>query len=91
MNIKMIQITPEQLSELLKEVVTEQLEKFKGNSPNAPKEKKLYSREETCQVFGISKPCLHDWTNKGILKSIRVGGRVYYNASQIDLLINKKG
>ena len=92
MNIlEVVQVTPEQLSQILKEVVCEQLAEFTKDNPRQPKEKALLSIDETRQYFGISKPCLYDWTKKGILKSHKVGGRVFYKRSDIDQLTNKKG
>ena len=84
-------MTPEQLSEIFQSVLVSELNKIGPRLYVKKEEKKLYSREETCKIFSISKPCLNDWTKKGLIKSIRVGGRVYYSASQIDLIINKKG
>jgi predicted DNA-binding transcriptional regulator AlpA len=88
--LEVVQITPEQLSQILKEVVSEQLEQFTKDNPKQSKGKELLSREETRQYFGISKPCLHDWTKKGILKAHKVGGRVFYKRSEIEQLTTKK-
>lgn len=59
-------------------------------STSTNKESELMSRNETCSYFGISKPCLHDWTKRGILKSHRIGGRVFYKRSDIEALTEKR-
>ena len=87
--LEMVQITPKQLSQLLREVVKEQLQEL--HQPQPSNKQALLSRQQTCDYFGISKPCLHDWVKNGILKPTKVGGRVYFKQSDIDLVINKKG
>lgn len=43
----------------------------------------LLSREETRDYLKISFPTLCKWTAEGILKSYRLGGRVYYKQHEI--------
>jgi len=91
MQLEIIQITTEQLSQILKEVVSEQLKELGQYQSEKTEERNLLSRQQTCDYFGISKPCLHDWVKNGILKPTKVGGRVYFKQSDINLVINKKG
>ena len=48
-------------------------------------QEKLLSPAETCKLFepAISKPTLQSWTEQGLLKDYRIGGRVYYRYSEI--------
>ena len=52
--------------------------------------KRYLSADEVCQHFGITKPTLHDWKNRKIVKSYKLGGRVYYRLSEIEsaMIIN---
>lgn len=52
--------------------------------------KRYLSADEVCKHFGITKPTLHDWKNRKIIHSYKLGGRVYYNLSQIEsaMIIN---
>jgi excisionase family DNA binding protein len=43
----------------------------------------LLSRQETASYLKISLVTLHEWTNQGILKSYKIGGRVYYKQDEI--------
>lgn len=43
----------------------------------------LMSREEASSYLRISLPTLHKWTNEGLLKAYRLGGRVYYKQHEI--------
>lgn len=43
----------------------------------------LMSREEAGAYLKISLPTLHKWTNEGVLKAYRLGGRVYYKQHEI--------
>lgn len=46
---------------------------------------RLISPEETCNLFHpkISKVTLRSWTNQGLIKSHRIGRRVYYKHEEI--------
>lgn len=42
------------------------------------------TRHQTAALLDVSLVTIHDWTNKGILLSYRLGNRVYYKRSEID-------
>jgi hypothetical protein len=46
---------------------------------------KLLSPADTCLIFqpSISKVTLASWTDHGLLKAYRMGGRVYYKHSEV--------
>lgn len=46
--------------------------------------KKYLSADEVCSMFGVSKPTIHDWRKRGILKSYKMGARVYYRLDEIE-------
>lgn len=89
---KMVFITAEELevllnhsNELIKERVDYLLQQLQVS--NQSKEEYL-SRKRTAELFDISFPCLNDWTKKGILKSYRLGARIYYKRSELDNTIS---
>lgn len=43
----------------------------------------LLSRKKTAALLDISLPTLSDWTNKGVLKSYRIGGKVFYRDDEV--------
>lgn len=45
---------------------------------------RLYTRQETAKYLRISLPTLNEWSKTGVLKSYRLGNRVYYKQSEIE-------
>ena len=88
--INFVGVTPDNfLNELVSRVKTAllaDLEKsFKDNEP-----KRYLSADEVCQRFGVTKPTIHEWRKRKILKSYKLGSRVYYRLDQIEkaMIIN---
>ena len=52
--------------------------------------KRYLSADEVCKRFGITKPTLHEYRKRNILKSYRLGARVYYRLDEIEnaMIIN---
>ncbi len=73
-------ITPGDLIELLRPMVHEEVKQVKSEMPE-----QLLSPSETCKMFQppISKVTLKAWTDQGKLQDHRIGGRVYYKASEV--------
>lgn len=55
---------------------------------NAPK--RYLSADDVCQRFGVTKPTIHEWRKRKILKSYKLGSRVYYRLDEIEnaMIIN---
>lgn len=47
----------------------------------------LLSRKETAKKLCISLPTLHQWTKNGNIQAHRIGGRVLYKWSEIELAL----
>jgi|TARA_R110000824_G_scaffold113073_1_gene262632 predicted DNA-binding transcriptional regulator AlpA len=57
--------------------------KFEDNKPL-----RLMTIKQVVEMLSITRPTLHKWTTKdNILKSIQIGGRVYYKGQDIDNLV----
>lgn len=52
---------------------------FKDNEP-----KRYLSADEVCKRLSITKPTIHEWKKRGILKSYKLGSRVYYRFDEIE-------
>lgn len=52
--------------------------------------KKLLSKTETAEFFGVSTQTLDNWRDAGILKPVKVGRRVYYTAESINEVLTPK-
>lgn len=75
-------LAPNDLEELIRKVVGEQLEAFrKNNSIEKPDE--LLTREEVCLLLKISLTSLWNWTKKEKLKAYGIGNRVYYKRGEL--------
>jgi len=75
-------LAPSDLEELIRKVVSEQLEAFRGNgSTENPEE--LLTREESCLLLKISLTSLWNWTKKGKLIAYGIGNRVYYKRGEL--------
>jgi excisionase family DNA binding protein len=59
---------------------------------NEKKKEKLYTVEETCEIFNISVGTLHNWRNAGKIKSVKVGHRPLFPQDEIDRvkIVNKR-
>ena len=52
--------------------------------------KRFLSADEVCTRFGVTKPTIHEWRKRKILKSYKLGARVYYRLDEIEsaMIIN---
>lgn len=94
MKIHLFEITPEQLKELIASILTEKFNLLKDSlySNHTSELKDLNTPKETAEYFGITKPCLYSWNQKGLIESHKIGGRVYYKRTEIEKLTSlKKG
>lgn len=46
--------------------------------------KRYLSADEVCKRFRITKPTLYEYRKRNILKSYRLGARVYYRLDEIE-------
>jgi DNA invertase Pin-like site-specific DNA recombinase len=76
-------MTPEELRQIIKEVIKEELLEVRKQLEENDSEG-LLSRKETCEFLKISLTTLWHWTNKGKIDSYGIGNRVYYK--KVDLL-----
>ena len=46
--------------------------------------------DEVCKRFAVTKPTIHEWRKRKILKSYKLGSRVYYRLDEIEnaMIIN---
>jgi len=75
-------LSPEKLTELIKDGVKSQLEDFKKTlQTHNPDE--LLTRTETCKFLQIDSSTLWHWTNKGKVKAYGIGNRRYYKKAEL--------
>lgn len=75
-----MQIDLDSFGQFIQKLVREELEKI---IPVQSKEKEFYTREETAKLLNVSLTTLFHWNNQGILKTKKLGKRVYYSKSDV--------
>ena len=87
----LIQISPEQLSEMIISGIREELQKFQSVSEEKSNNKDLMTRKEVCDYLQCSQTSLWDWTRKGKISATKVGKRkVLYRKKDIDTFLNEQ-
>lgn len=75
-------LSPEALTELIKDGVKSQLEDFK-KSFNTHNPDELLTREQTCKLLQIDSSTLWHWTNKGKVTAYGIANRRYYKRGEL--------
>ena len=88
--IQMIQVSPDQLAELISESLQARIDDLIKSNNNTPhKESETFlTRKETAQFFQISLYTVHDWMKKGIIKPYKAGNRTYFKESELIDVLN---
>ena len=87
----LIQISPEQLSEIIISGIREELQKFQSVSGEKSNNKDLMTRKEVCDYLQCSQTSLWDWTRKGKIIATKVGKKkVLYRKKDVDTFLNKQ-
>lgn len=50
----------------------------------------LFTISKLVSVFETTRPTIYSWIDLGLLKPIKLGGRVYFNQADIEKLIEEK-
>lgn len=75
-------VSPEILTELIKEGVKSQLDDFKKDFQTQNLDE-LLTREQTCEFLQIDSSTLWHWTNKGKVTVYGIGNRRYYKKAEL--------
>jgi len=85
----LIQISPEQLSQMIISGIREELQKFQSVSGEKSNNKDLMTRKEVCDYLQCSQTSLWDWTRKGKIIATKVGKKkVLYRKNDVDIFLN---
>jgi excisionase family DNA binding protein len=82
-SIKIVQLTPEELSAYLAQAVKEQFTELKSLF-KANEKTELLTRSEIASLLKVDKSTIYNWTRSGVLKSYSIKGRVYFKRSEIE-------
>jgi excisionase family DNA binding protein len=84
-SVEVQQVNANELVELIAKGIKEQLKEFSIRLNSEPIEslKPHLTRKETASYFNVSLNCLNMWVNKGIIKSYKVGQKVFFKREEI--------
>lgn len=92
-NVQFIQITPQELAQMISEEVSKSLKDhirvLQKNDANE-EYKEFLSRKETSEYLGVSYSCIHEWSRQGILKPYKIGNRVFFKFEEIKQKLRSK-
>lgn len=84
--IQFIQVTPNELVNLITESVKTQIQELSihlKESQPTKESKEFLNRNETAKLFGVSLPTIHLWQNNGILRVYKMGNRCFFKYSEL--------
>ena len=85
----LIQISPEQLSQMIISGIKEELQKFQSVSGEKSNNKDLMTRKEVCDYLQCSQTSLWAWTKNGKIIATKVGKKkVLYRKKDVDTFLN---
>ena len=86
--IQITQFTPNELKSLLMEGVQQVVNQIREEfQPKTPTE--YLTRKQVAKMLDINLTTLNNWTNKGVLISYGIQGRVYYKRDEVEKAIIK--
>lgn len=80
-------LTADQLSEMIRESLRDELQLFRPARPKS--ETKYLTRQETARRLRISLVTLTDWVNRGKICAHKIGGRVLFRDSDVEAALNQ--
>lgn len=90
-SIQLLNITTNDLTNLIKEGIKSELSDFKNSINPESLESPHLTRRQTAEFFGVSLNCVNDWTRKGILRAYKVGQRTFFKRSELlQVMFNQK-
>ena len=75
-------LSRQDLTQLIKEIVRSQLEDFK-ETLNTHNPDELLTREEACKLLKVDSSTLWRWTNKGKVIAYGIGSRRFYKKEEL--------
>ncbi len=89
-SIQLIQISVEELTEIITKEMSKTCEVFaeKSNNKKEVQLRPFLTRKETAEFFGISLVCLHSWINKNRIKPYKIEGKIFFKYDELVKLLD---
>lgn len=86
--VTQIQITPDQLTELIRGAVRSELANYTPPTPEGSNLPEYLTRRQTAETLQVSLTTLHDWANDSedrpaVLVPLKINGRVRYKRADV--------
>jgi excisionase family DNA binding protein len=82
------EISPDELKQLLAEVVAEELNRIKSKEP-VQEDDKLIKIDEVSKLLNVSLVTIHSWKKTGKLPFYKISNKIYFKKSEILEALNK--
>ena len=79
-------VSKSELKDLISHAVAEQFSK-NNQAPPPAKELAILTRQQAAQLLGVALSTLHEWTKNGIIQGTRIGTRVRYRQSDVEIAL----
>ncbi|OKL40280.1 helix-turn-helix domain-containing protein [Pontibacter flavimaris] len=70
------------LLERLRSIESKLEELISASKPGEPTE--YLTRQEVAELFKVSLPTVHSWTNKGLIKSYKIANKTRFKRSEVE-------
>lgn len=81
--IQLVEITLEEFSLLISNIIDEKLKDFKEKQSNQVANDDLMTREQVLELLQINASTLWHWTNKGRINVYKFSNKCYYKRSEL--------
>ena len=81
--IQLIQYTPEQLQEAIKETVRNEFEAIRRELKLKEQTTEFLTRNEVKDMLQVDLSTIHNWCKRGKLKAYGIGHRVYFKRHEV--------
>ncbi len=79
----LITVSLDQLSQLIREGVKDELNAFKGQLTPEPDTPEYLSRKETAEFLRVTTVTIDEWVKRGLIKGYHFGSRVRFKSLEI--------
>lgn len=80
---KILQVENISSNSLLKEIDEIVTKRLSAIAERKTIETELISRQNVADIFGITLPTVHAWTNAGILQAYKIGNKTRFKKSEV--------
>jgi len=77
-----VAIPMDELLQLIENMIVNALERFIPKAPSTENDE-LLNINEVCELLHVSKVTIHKWKKKKLIKSYRIGRKIYFKRDEV--------